>query len=241
MGMLHTPAAELAIALAAAIEEPRSRELVTPTERGVDALEALLAELAAVGSDMSRPSWPTASTAARGARSGGADLTRGSGSACQRSPSWTSTCPSRSKSRPCSVGFTSTTAGQRDPRRSCRTTWVASTAPTPASDIHRLWPNSVTLAPNVRQVSRSSSHQPTFTLPAVFRLIGSESNTTMPAAPNRTSYRAVPGEAAAHEIRSLAVMRSCFPARSKKPFGSVTSPAVGGSWPRPRRRASARR
>jgi hypothetical protein len=37
------------------------------------------------------------------------------------------TCPSRSRSRACSVGFTSTTAEPRDPWRSCRTTSVAST------------------------------------------------------------------------------------------------------------------
>ncbi len=43
-----------------------------------------------------------------------ADRTRGLDSACRRNPSWTSTCPSRSRSRVCSAGFTSTTAGRRD-------------------------------------------------------------------------------------------------------------------------------
>jgi hypothetical protein len=42
-------------------------------------------------------------------------------------PSWTSTRPSRSRSRACSAGFTSTTAGPLDSWRSCRTTSVAST------------------------------------------------------------------------------------------------------------------
>jgi len=56
IGMLHARAAELAIALAAAIEDPGSRELITPAERATDALDALLRELARVIGD--RPSVP---------------------------------------------------------------------------------------------------------------------------------------------------------------------------------------
>src|SRR4051812_32549301 len=63
----------------------------------------------------------TSCTSTRAAR------TSGSGSVGRRSPSWTSTRPSRSRSRACSAGFTSTTAGPLDSWRSCRTTSVAST------------------------------------------------------------------------------------------------------------------